>query len=287
MLEARKGGEHLALSCYCRKCKMDVPASSVCPRCGTALPPSSQRSAFCVDHRPVADWMCWNSVMRIVLPVFFLVIVLVPLLEGLSGGTHAVETLLSGSFLLTMLELLAALMLLVLILLLFQGNDVLDIVVDSRGVHVRTFLPEPTFFKLLARFQSPSLAGTDDMPQVQSLDLSWSQVRRVQLWPEKNLVLFYSPVWWMRVSIPCTPFTYPDVLHLVREKLGKKKQVIKPGELTVEAPKKAGTRKTSEKTSEKKTAGTAVPAASRPVDEAFLQQIREMNAYDEMQSRDS
>ena len=36
-----------------------------------------------------------------------------------------------------MLELLAALMLLVLILLLFQGHDVLDIVVDSRGVHVR------------------------------------------------------------------------------------------------------------------------------------------------------
>ena len=271
----------MALSCYCRKCKMDVPASSVCSRCGNALPASSRRSAFCVDHRPVADWMCWNSAMRIILPVFFLVAFLVILMEGLGGGFEAVEHLLSGGFLMTMLELLLALFSLVLLLLIMQGDDVLDIVVDSRGIHVKTVLPEPTVLKLLARFRSPSLKDTDDMPLIQSADLSWSQVRRVQLWPEKALVLFYSPVWWMRVFVPCTPFTYPDVLEMTREKLGKKKLVIKPGELTSETPRK-------EKPPKKAAPKTAAPpAASRPLDEDFLREIREMNAYDEMQARQS
>ena len=96
----------MALSCYCKKCKMDVPAGQVCAACGSPLAPSSRRSAWCVDHHPVRDWMCWNAAMRIILPVMFLVLFLVLTLETLTGGTPAVEALLRGSFLLTMLAIL-------------------------------------------------------------------------------------------------------------------------------------------------------------------------------------
>ena len=54
----------------------------------------------------------------------------------------------------------------------------------------------------------------------------------MQLWPEKTLILFYAPAWWMRLALPCTPFTYEDSMAFVRDKLGRKKTVRLPGELT-------------------------------------------------------
>ena len=64
-------------------------------------------------------------------------------------------------------------------------------------------------------------------------DLPWKNVARVQLWPEKCMILYYAPSWWMRIAAACTPFSWDDVMGLTREKLGRKKKIRLPASLVV------------------------------------------------------
>ncbi len=234
----------MALTAYCKKCGREVPPADICPRCGTKLGKTAVHAAWCVERRPVADWMCWNAVMRILLPTGLAVLLLVLLLELLSGGTGALEQLFLSGFPVTLAILLASVTVVVFLALLLQGKDLMDYVVDSRGIHVTRYLPNPTPLKLLLRFRSPALmeaAGENGegapVIRVDEREIAWKDVARVQLWPEKCAVLFYAPSWWLRIPVSCTPFTWEDVMGYIREKLGKKKKVILPASLRVEAEK--------------------------------------------------
>ncbi len=235
----------MPITSYCKKCGRDVPVAERCPHCGGKLPKSTQRVAWCVEHTPVCDWMCWNAAMRIILPLSAVLLILILLLEGLAGGAPAVETLLRRGLLLSLLGLLCLVSALLLLALMLQGDDLLDCAVDGRGVHVTQYLPNPTPLKLLLRLKSPTLMAQLDpddpapMVCVRQQELAWKDVARVQLWPDKTLILLYAPTWWMRLALPCTPFTYEDSLSFMRDKLGRKKTVLLPGELVAPPKPKA------------------------------------------------
>lgn len=97
---------------------------------------------------------------------------------------------------------------------------------DHKGVHITTYLMEPTALRLMLRLRSPALAhqavtgpaGTVLM--VQTREIAWKEISRVQLWPEKATVLLYAPNWWMRLAVPCSAFQYEDVLEFMRDKVG-------------------------------------------------------------------
>lgn len=227
----------MAITSYCKKCGQDVPVGDICENCGAKLPKSAVRTAWCVEHIPVRDWMCWNAAMRILLPVTAVVLALILLLEGMAGGAQGVESLLRGGLVVSLLGLLAMVSAVLLLIFILQGDDWLDCVVDSRGVHVSCYLPNPTPLRLMLRLRSPALMREvdpdDQIPTVllYQQELAWKDIARVQLWPEKTLILFYAPTWWMRLSLPCTPFTYEDSLEFIRDKLGRKKTVALPAEL--------------------------------------------------------
>ena len=234
----------MALTAYCKKCGKEVDAGERCPYCGTSLGKTSAHAAWCVERTPVRDWLCWNAVMRLLLPAALAVLVLVLLLEGLSGGISAVEKLLTSGFPTVLLILLAAVLAMVLVVLLLQGKDLTDYVVDSRGVHEVHYLPRPTPLKLILRLKSPALlrnAGgeTVSVLKLGEKDLPWKNVARVQLWPEKCMILYYAPAWWLRIAVACTPFTWDDVIGLTREKLGKKRKIQLPPSLVIPAAPKA------------------------------------------------
>ena len=90
----------IPLTSYCKKCGQDVPVSDFCPNCRSKLAASTVRLAWCVEHHPVRDWMCWNAVMRLLLPVLALTLLLVILLEAIVGGLNGVAMLLGGGLLL-------------------------------------------------------------------------------------------------------------------------------------------------------------------------------------------
>ena len=221
---------------------MDVPVRDRCPNCNARLPASTVRLAWCVDHTPVKDWMCWNSVMRIVLPVLGLTLLMTIAVEAILGGVNGVALLLSGGFVTSLCAILIALCAVLLLVFLLQGDDLLDCVIDAGGLHVQQYLPHPTRLKLLMRLKSPALLETldeDDMVLIAAREISWKEIRRVQLWPEKTLLLLYAPRWWQRLSVPCTPFTWADALSFIRDKIGKRKDVILPPECVQTAPAKA------------------------------------------------
>ena len=231
----------MPLTSDCKKCGQDVPVASFCPHCRSKLAANTVRLAWCVDHHPVRDWMCWNSVMRLLLPVLGATLALVILLEAIVGGPNSVVLLLTGGLLITLAGILGMVLSIMLLVFILQGDDLLDCAVDSRGIHVQQYLPEPTALKLLLRGKSPRLLqtmGDDNLLMLSAREIAWKDIQRVQLWPEKTMILLYAPKWWMRVALPCTPFTWADTLAFIREKIGKKKAVTLPKECRQAAPAK-------------------------------------------------
>ena len=229
----------MALTAYCKKCRREVDAGELCPFCGTRLGKTAAHAAWCMEKIPVRDWMSWNAVMRVLLPSALAVLLIVLAAEGLSGGTEALERLIGGGFLTVLGILLAAVLAIVGLLLGVQGKELTDYVVDSRGVHETRYLPNPTPLKLLARLKSPALMSRVNpeaavpVLKLEERHLSWRETARVQLWPEKCMILFYAPAWWLRVSAACTPLVWEDVMGLIREKLGRKKKIRLPASLVV------------------------------------------------------
>ena len=231
----------MPLTSYCKKCGQDVPVSSFCPHCRSKLAPNTVRLAWCVDHHPVRDWMCWNAVMRLLLPVMAATILLVILLEAIMGGLDGVAMLLGGGLLVSLTGIMIIVLALMLLVFILQGDDLLDCVVDTRGIHVQKYLPNPTALKLVLRGKSPRLLDSlygENLLLVSSTEIAWKDIQRVQLWPEKTMILFYAPKWWMRLALPCTPFTWTDTLDFIREKIGKKKAVTLPEICRQAAPAK-------------------------------------------------
>lgn len=260
----------MGLTCYCKKCNKDVPAAETCEKCGGKLALSQARSAWCIDRRPVCDWMSWNAVMRVAAPVALMAITLLLVLQLLMGGVSGLIELLTGPFLPTLLVVAATVLIVTALILWLQGDEVLDCVVDSKGVHVQRYLPEPTPFKLALRLKPQRLMNRVLGRRNRALlfaqqEVLWKDVARVQLWPEKNMVLFYAPAVWLRVAVPCTPFTWDDTLGLTRDKLGRKKQVILPKELRVETPPKP-----KKKTTDGAARATRHPAPFEPPQDTVI-----------------
>ena len=229
----------MARTAYCKRCGKEVDAGEMCPFCGTRLGKNAAHAAWCVERTPVGDWMYWNSVMRLLLPGALVILVLVLLAEGVSGGIGAVEKLLASSFLPVLGILLGSALALVFLVFLLQGKELSDFVVDSRGIHETRYLPDPTPLKLALRMKAPRLPEEDGGSRVVRLSerhIAWKDVARVQLWPEKCIVLFYAPSWWLRIPVLCTPFSWEDTMDYIREKLGRKKKVRLPKFLVTAAP---------------------------------------------------
>ena len=230
----------MALTAYCKKCAREVDPGETCPYCGGKLGKNAAHAAWCAERTPVRDWMSWNALMRILLPAALFILMLVLVSEWISGGAGAVEKLLVSGFPAVLLILLGSILALALIALLLQGKELTDYVVDSRGIHEVHYLPDPTPLKLIVRLKSPALMGearrgNSSVLKISEKDLPWKNVARVQLWPEKCMILYYAPAWWMRVAVACTPYTWDDVMGLTREKLGKKKKIRLPDSLVIPA----------------------------------------------------
>ena len=229
----------MARTAYCKHCGKEVEAGEICPLCGTRLGKNAAHAAWCIERTPVKDWMYWNSVMRLLLPGALAILILVLLLEGISGGAEALEKMVFSAFPQVLGILLLTAVAVIFAVLLLRGKELSDFVVDSRGVHETRYLPDPTPLKMMLRMKAPVLPAEDGKPQVIRLNerhIAWKDITRVQLWPEKCTVLFYAPVWWLRIPVVCTPFTWDDTMEYIREKLGRKKKVHLPPSLKVQAP---------------------------------------------------
>ena len=68
----------------------------MCAVCGQKLSRSNLYMAWTVKVTPVKSWCRWNGVMRLFLPVYFGLFLLILLLEAACGGVFAAVALLRG-----------------------------------------------------------------------------------------------------------------------------------------------------------------------------------------------
>lgn len=256
---------------------MDVPEGEACPVCGKTPPASSRRVAWMYQRQRAFDWMCWNEVMRIALPILMAATVIAVLLELLTGGLTGLQALLGGGFLWVMGTLLLLIVLVTFMVFALGGEDELFCVVDSRGFHVRTTLPDANRLKLFLHGRSAALMETADVNGrviLEERDLAWADIARVQLWTEKRLMLLYAPRWWMRLSLPILLAKWNEVLVMTDEKLGKKKTVELPSDWLSQLPPQAR----SQTTGRRKKLDTSIipPQTSLPQDEGDLQPLEDV-----------
>lgn len=214
---------------YCRKCKAEVPPGESCPYCGGKLSQSGRQLSFGAAHTPVRDWFGWNGFLRVILPVLAAVFVITLLAEGMATGFNGIAALLKQGFFWQMVGLLAASLGGCWLLLMLQGPEKVHYIIDQQGVQIRTYLVDPTPVQLYARFLShgsvEELARSDARPPlegltlVRSICLPWAAVRRVRIWREESVLLFYRPCFWQAAAVHCPVEDLEQAEELVRKKL--------------------------------------------------------------------
>ena len=117
-------------TCPCKACGHDVPAGDTCPACGGKLNPAAARILWEERRLPVASWICWNSILRVALPVYGLTVAVILTVELTFGGLRSAEALLTGGFGTAALAILAALLLGTGLVLLARGPETLCCWVD-------------------------------------------------------------------------------------------------------------------------------------------------------------
>lgn len=234
----------MALTCTCKQCGREVRPGDACPVCGGKLSPAQAHLTWKIVRRPVADWMCWNAVMRIVLPVMAMVLVLALSMQLMADGPAALSSAAAYNMMASMGAVLALICFVLLLVLWLRGPELLICTIDGKGMHIERYLPNPTSLRLLLRLKPLSLLeehGELPIP-LDRADTGWKDIRRVQLWPEKSYIILYSPSWWQCMAVPASPMLWNDALELIRQKIGKKKDVILPYALrdtSAKAPKAA------------------------------------------------
>ena len=228
-------------TCPCKACGHDVPAGDACPACGGKLNPAAARILWEERRLPVASWICWNSILRVALPVFGLTVAVILAVELAFGGLRSAEALLTGGFGTAALAILAALLLGTGLVLLARGPETLTCWVDKRGLHMTDQIAEPTRLRLLARgfpAETAAKARAGKPLKATETSVSWREIRRIQLWPQKGLILAYAPRFWLRLAVPCPAHLRAEVLEAIREYVGKRKDILLPEALRPETEKK-------------------------------------------------
>lgn len=219
---------------YCKKCKAETPLGESCPYCGGKLTQTGEQISFGLMRRPVREWFAWNNLLRIVLPVWALVFVIVVAAEGAVTGAEGVVALLTGGFLRTMLSLLAAALLVIWLALKMQGMESVHVVLDKQGVQVRTYVQEGNAMALYARFlneqAAEKLAQEDERPQLQGLvlvrrvSLPWNTISRVRIWREGCTILFFRPSIWQAAAVQTPVNELEEAEAFVRKKMKRNKK---------------------------------------------------------------
>jgi len=219
---------------YCRKCKAETPLGETCPYCGGKLAQTGEQISFGLMRRVEREWFAWNNLLRIALPVWLLVFVMVVAAEGAAAGAQGVTELLTGGFLRTMISMLALVLAGIWLVFHLQGVESVHVVLDKQGVQVRTYVQEGNPMALYTRFLSEQaidkLAAEDERPQLEGLVLvrrvilPWSEIRRVRIWREGSTILFFRPSFWQAAAVQVPVNELEEAESFVRKKMKRNKK---------------------------------------------------------------
>ena len=154
--------------------------------------------------------------LRVTVPAIGLILTVTVVLEGIAEGADGIRNVFLQGFFGTLLAVFGLLLLATFLLLSLQGEEMIRYVLDTKGIHVYTLMNHPGLLPLYARMTTPAAvetlsAATNDVTTgawrtVRRVELPWSAVQRVRLWPETDTILLYHP------TCP-PPVKFPNVCY--------------------------------------------------------------------------
>lgn len=223
--------EHMPVMAFCKKCKQEVAPDSVCSLCGQKLPAGSLRLSWTYEHAPVRDFLSWNSILRVALPVLALLVLLVIGVEWARKGLLGVQLLMAQGFWGLLLMLAAAMIMAAFLALLMRGREQVCYVLDQKGIHVQVWQVKPPFLKRLLHMV-PEDAETGPRGyavwMLEEKHIPWLVIRRVGFWPDRDKILLYSPRFWLALPLHALPDTYDDAVRFIYDHVKKRPGVMQP-----------------------------------------------------------
>lgn len=215
---------------YCKKCKQEVWPDTVCSICGQKLPANNLRISWSYNLAPVRDFLSWNSILRVALPVLILIMLIITGVEFGRKGVLGVQTLLAQGFLSLLLMLMAVTMAAVLVALLLRGREEVRYILDGKGVHMQVWQVKPSFikriFNMIPREAQQGTAGQYEW-MLEEKHIPWIKLCRVGFWPDRDKILLYSPRFYLAAALHALPETYDDAVRFIYEHVKKRPGVMK------------------------------------------------------------
>ena len=181
-----------------------------CPHCGKHLGKGAERLVFSAEHRPVRDWFAWNTVLRVAVPALALALLIAVSGTAAADGEAGVANLLEQGLGGTLLWIFAVLLAVTGVTLFIQGPETVCCALDREGAHLTVYLRSPGTLRLWARLTTKKtvLGQQADAPAptperlifFRRADLRWTDVKRVQFWPQARIALLYRPCWCRRAK---------------------------------------------------------------------------------------
>lgn len=194
---------------YCKKCKAEVARGSTCEMCGGKLPKTAARVSWSCMHRPVTDWLAWNTPLRIAIPVILLVAAIIVVSEAVQSGPVGLQLLFKTWFFPLIGGLFFATLGAVFLYYLKRGNELNFFVLDHKGAHLQLY----------------STKKADDLRLISERHLLWGEIRRIQALPERNAVLLYAPKNILAMVLYCDAQAFADAAEYINGRTLKAKDV--------------------------------------------------------------
>jgi hypothetical protein len=224
---------------YCKKCKQEVWPDAVCPICGQKLPVNGLRLSWSFRLAPVRDFLSWNSILRVALPVLILLMLVITGVEFFSKGILGVQALLAQGFWSLLFMLTAAMMAFAFAALSLRGREEVRYILDGKGVHMQIWQVKPSFLKRIFGMIPPE-AQPGDAGQfewvLEEKQIPWTKLSRVGFWPDRDKILLYSPRFYLALALHALPDTYDDAVRFIYEHVKKRPGVMTMPPVSGEQP---------------------------------------------------
>ncbi|NLB39057.1 MAG: hypothetical protein GX810_07415 [Clostridiales bacterium] len=208
---------------YCGKCRRQNP-SPQCDSCGKRLTGTSVRYIWSDYRLPVLDAMRVRTVFAVVLLAILLLILAMTAFEFIETGAQALTFLTGSGVLPTLMLAFLVAVALGLLLLMLQGRESVQYVLDPKGALKRTWI-QPTRLKCWARLVrydrrsiQPNAEGVPFL-MVHEEYLVWQDTARFVARPRVGRINLYRPHSFVFMTMYAGPEEFDGAVEMIAAKV--------------------------------------------------------------------
>ncbi|NLZ90272.1 MAG: hypothetical protein GX916_12315 [Clostridiales bacterium] len=208
---------------YCAKCQRQN-SRNTCDSCGKNLTAGSVRYIWSDYRLPITDVVRVGTVLRVMLLSVLLLLMGMMAAEFIETGEKALTFLTESGILPVMITVFLIGTVLGLVLLIVQGRESVQYVLDPKGALKRTWI-QPTRLKCWARFVCYDKAAiqpnADGVPflMVHEEYIVWQDVARYALRPRAGRVNLYRPYSFVFMAMHIPREEYDGAVSMITAKV--------------------------------------------------------------------